>query len=267
MRAGVTRRSCIHRRPIFSVAMWAAESWAPMESGKPACWERRRDAPHRRLKPEVYFEQAENGTFCKTNWYEGHAGRLGQPELLPDYDAFAQPCWVTTMASSTSALLWWERRGTMRRRPADVISPGTSHGAASPRATTFSIWSAIGCRITYVGISSGCWRAVSGKLPGQQPRDRSIRLANSPKLLDVDPLRHRRAGGAGRQPVTRGATLRAAKVESGRFGYSLPDIFTWRCASSTRSARMATSCLPSMSASPSSATFRTSASRRSRHSC
>ena len=205
--------------------MWAAESWAPMEPGKPACWERRRDAPHRRLKPEVYFEQAENGTFCKTNWYEGHAGRLGQPELLPDYDAFAPALlgYDDGIFDKCSAMVGASRHDASS--PCRRDKPG--HVARCCLAAGYNILNMVGHRVPYNLCRNLEWMlcAVSGKLPGQQPRDRSIRLANSPKLLDVDPLKHRRAGGAGRQPFTRRCDAPSSEGGKRPLGYSLPDIF------------------------------------------
>lgn len=79
------------RRPTHLFRrMWASEPWARMtrsatQSGRP-CWEvhreqRRRDA----VLPGFFFEHALNGSFCQTNWYEGHAGALGEVDRPPQY--------------------------------------------------------------------------------------------------------------------------------------------------------------------------------------
>ena len=70
--------------------MWAAEAWAPMRGGRPACWDRKRvkdyDEPAESQNASTYFDAALRGDDCRTNWYEGNYGRMGEEWLVePGY--------------------------------------------------------------------------------------------------------------------------------------------------------------------------------------
>lgn len=219
--------------------MWAARSWAPMETGAPACWDRKRDAPHRRLKPLTFFQQAENGTFCRTNWYEGHANELGEPGRLPP---FASPApallgYDDGIFEYCAAALPAGHKSCRRDRP--------GHVARCCLAAGYNILNMVGHRVPYNLCRNMEWQlcAVLGRLPGQALKDRSIRFANAPRSLDVEPLTHRRSGGAGHQArkCNERKTLPKSGAEASdvapsvaaslngygvkRLGYSLPDIF------------------------------------------
>ena len=215
--------------------MWAAESWAPMEPGKPACWERRRDAPHRRLKPRSYFAQAENGTFCKTNWYEGHAGPLGEPGHVPKFggqpapallgydDGIFDACAAAVARQATAGTLSASSRSSPCRRD----RPG--HVARCCLAAGLNILNMVGHRVPYNLCRNFEWQlcAISGALPGQP--DRTIRFANAPRSLDVEPLARQesRSERAQCERAKRQAQVVTAAGQSGgrKNGYSLPDIF------------------------------------------
>ena len=214
------------RRPTHLFRrMWAAASWAPMQPGAPACWERRRDAPHRRLKPVQYFQETANGTHCATNWYEGHAGPLGEAGHLP---RFAQPA---------PALLGYD--DGIFEKCAAALPPGTpacrrdkpSHVAKCCMAAGFNILNMVGHRVPYNLCRNLEWQmcAVSGKLPSQPVGDRSIRFANAPRQLDVEPLARiasRRRGQSGEARRTRNCSPESVTSDGKkRLGYSLPDIF------------------------------------------
>lgn len=68
--------------------MWSATAYGRMHTNTPACWERQRDHPRRNHPARLFFADAYNGTFCRTNWYEGHPGLLGMEGALP---RFSQP--------------------------------------------------------------------------------------------------------------------------------------------------------------------------------
>ena len=53
--------------------MWSSESWGRMAASRPACWERRRDAPTVRLALQEFFDATLRGAHCTSDWYEGHA--------------------------------------------------------------------------------------------------------------------------------------------------------------------------------------------------
>ena len=47
-----------------------------MTPERPACWERKRDAPHLELDPHQFFQETANGVHCGSNWYEGNYGGM-----------------------------------------------------------------------------------------------------------------------------------------------------------------------------------------------
>ena len=203
----------LHRPTHIFRRMWAAPSWAPMEAGTPACWERRRDQPHRRLKPPLFFAQASNGSHCATNWYEGHAGALGEPGRLPRFAALAPALLGYDDGIYEHCAQHVAKSGAAGRSGGSACRrdrPG--HVARCCLAAGFSILNMVGHRVPYNLCRNLEWVlcAVRGALPSQP--DRSVRFANAPVSLEVEPLDTRRKSGC-REPTTR------------KRGYSLPDIF------------------------------------------
>ena len=216
--------------------MWAADSWAANGPGDAACWERQRDAPRQRLPPGTFFQQAEAGSFCKSNWYEGHSGSLGQAGRLPK---FAKPA---------PALLGYDE-GILDRCRNSVPNDGMrasscrngqfGHVARCCTAAGFNILNMIGHRTPYNLCRNLEWQmcAILGKLPGQPARDRTIRFANAPSSIEVEPvaLKHRWGGQeareCGRLPTTLRNTGTIAYVASNGTvarrprAYTISDIF------------------------------------------
>lgn len=227
-----TPRHLFHR-------MWAAASWAPMEQGAPACWEVHRDAPHRRLSPAQFFRQTESGAHCQTNWYEGHSGTLGHPGYLPQF------------AAPAPALLGYD--AGIHQYCAAAALPGASRdescGADGPAGkllrvarcctmANFNILNMISQRVPYNLCRNLEWQvcAVLGKLPGQPAGDRSIRFANAPLELEVEPISSRSGSGPGARQARRRCDLNATNTTRNAAGnstvvykpgyaYSLSDIF------------------------------------------
>merc|ERR1719401_1795616 len=58
--------------------MWSVEGWAKQEL-RGACWDRKRDNPHKEQPMHTYFEDMLAGKHCRSNWVEGTLGLPGQP--------------------------------------------------------------------------------------------------------------------------------------------------------------------------------------------
>ena len=65
--------------------MWAAQAWAPMNEGEPACWERRRDAADQWQSADTFFDELLEGAHCASNWFEGNFGKLGKKDHVPTF--------------------------------------------------------------------------------------------------------------------------------------------------------------------------------------
>ena len=71
--------SAMLRRPTSLFRrMWTTEAFARLKPGEKGCWSRVRDRRRSRQSSRDYFDRALNGSFCETNWFEGHAGPLGE---------------------------------------------------------------------------------------------------------------------------------------------------------------------------------------------
>ena len=213
--------------------MWAVAPWTRMEPGDPACWERRRSAPDVRRAPRVFFRQAENGTFCQSNWYEGHKGPLGDPTKGP---SFAEPAHAL-LGYDSGIYEHCAKKVSLRGLTCPNDPPG--HVARCCVMAGFNILNMVGHHPQYNLCRNLEWQlcGIFGKLPGQGG-DHSVRFANAPRELDVDPLvtmsrrkdaeehqapRHR----CEQQTRSTRMTSNTTRVKSAkkRLGYSLPDIF------------------------------------------
>lgn len=172
------------------------------------------DAPHRRMKPQAYFSSAVNGSYCQTNWYEGHAGALGQPGHLPDFGARPAPALLgydDGIFEMCTARVQGPSRASACRRD----RPG--HVARCCMAAGLNILNMVGHRVPYNLCRNLEWQlcALSGRLPSQP--DGTIRFANAPRQLDVEPLARQEKPCAQSPSPSMGAKRRN--------GFSLPDIF------------------------------------------
>jgi len=148
--------------------MWAAESWAEMGDGSPACWQRRRDEAWRGQSSDTYFRDVLSGAHCATNWYEGSPGSLGFRDRLP---TFRQPA---------PALLGFDE---------SIDDFCDNHGgdhAQSCVRSNLNILSLHGDRVPYNICRNLEWQvcAAKGLLPGQSSR--VIKFAYQPSRLRPD---------------------------------------------------------------------------------
>ena len=212
--------------------MWAAASWAPMETGSPACWDVHREAPNRQLSPVHFFRETESGAHCSQNWYEGHVGSFGRAEHLPQFNSPA-PALLGYDESIHQFCAAKIKNKASRAKSCSVELDGPGmlrHGPRCCNAANFNILNLLSQRVPCAllqpishlplgahlrdndlscssartlkplwGSIESCadnlcrnleWQvcAVLGKLPGQRPGDRSIRFANAPLELDVEPI-------------------------------------------------------------------------------
>ena len=66
--------------------MWAADAWAKMQPDGSACWDVARDGGGtRRQAPEQFFSDTLKGAACRSNWFEGNVGRLGNVGQPPKF--------------------------------------------------------------------------------------------------------------------------------------------------------------------------------------
>lgn len=77
--------------------MWAAAPW--QQRGPPvrgqhqalACWEVKRDDKTRRQSASTFFRETYRGTACRSNWYEGNNGELGEIDHVPMFSGNEAP--------------------------------------------------------------------------------------------------------------------------------------------------------------------------------
>lgn len=174
------------RRPTHRLRrMWATEPYAHLQFDKPACWERERDRPHKRQAPASFFANALNGTYCRTNWYEGHPAPLGSPGNVPAFRRQAPALLGTDegIYNYCRARLPPEQAGSARFR---LGSPG--HVAKACVAADLNILNMVGYRVRWNTCRNLEWQlcAIFGRLPGQNGL-LTIHLADAPRELDVSP--------------------------------------------------------------------------------
>jgi len=151
--------------------MWGAEPWKKWRrqqglDGSCFVWQRDR---HDRVQPASrYFEQLHSGQHCNTNWYEGNAGLLGLPHIIP------------TFAHHAPALLGFD----------EAIDEycnskgGTGGHAEACIQASLNILSLYGNRVPYNICRNYEWLVCSalGKLPGQGSK--TIIFSEAPSALD-----------------------------------------------------------------------------------
>ena len=184
--------------------MWAAEAWGKMQSGAPACWERERDASDMWLQDGVYFREAAEGVDCRSNWYEGNYGKLGQPDSLPTFgDQDADAPALLGFDEDIDGFCWQE---------------GCESHAQCCIDKNLNILSLYGTRVPYNLCRNLEWMlcAANGRLPGQVYP--TLMFARAPKDLAPD-------GSTGKPLGQCGGWVPNKRPEGGVFGYATEDVF------------------------------------------
>eukprot|EP00908_Phaeocystis_cordata_P021789 Transcript_4176.p1 GENE.Transcript_4176~~Transcript_4176.p1 ORF type:complete len:493 (-),score=73.84 Transcript_4176:23-1297(-) len=183
--------------------MWAAEAWAPMREGQPACWDVMRDQPTPQ-RSHAFFGAILDGRHCDSNWYNGNPGELGTNGA------------VFTKRHAPALLGFDESIDAYCA--ANVIGGESEHMGHAERCVkaNLNILSLYGDELPYNICRNLEWQACAaqGKLPGQGGS--SIVFAKAPNTLDLS--RSNRLGVcSGWVPNKRPA--------GGVFGYATDDIF------------------------------------------
>ena len=184
--------------------MWAAEAWAPMLPGEPACWESVRDKPKKSQMSGTFFDEVLDGRHCDGNWFEGNGGTLGT--VGPDFSKTHAP-----------ALLGFDESidEYCSKHLEDDHDRIIGH-ATRCVAANLNILSLYGYRLPYNICRNLEWMtcAAQGKLPGQGGK--AIKFAKAPHTLDL--VRNNRLG------VCSG-WVPDSRPQGGIYGYATDDIF------------------------------------------
>ena len=186
--------------------MWAAEAWAPMRPGHPACWEAVRDQPKVSQMSGTFFDETLDGRHCDSNWFEGNGGALGTTG-------------AEFFEARAPALLGFDESidgycaHSLRLRG---VQSGRMGHATRCVSANLNILSLYGDRLPYNICRNLEWQtcAAQGKLPGQGGS--TIKFAKAPQTLDM--ARNQRLGmcsGWVPKEVPKG----------GIYGYATDDIF------------------------------------------
>ena len=176
---GLTSAKCdnILRDPTSLLRrMWAADAWAKMQPGGSACWDVMRDGGGtRKQAPEQFFSDTLKGAACKSNWFEGNEGRLGNVGQPPKF------------AEEAAALLGFDE--TIDAYCAAKVGKldkylRLRHAERCVKAN-LNILSLFGSRVPYNVCRNLEWQtcAAQGRLPGQGSA--GIRFAKAPRTLDA----------------------------------------------------------------------------------
>ena len=184
--------------------MWAAEAWAPMQPGQPACWETVRNRPKRSQMSSTFFDETLQGRHCDSNWYQGNGGTLGT--VGPDFSKTHAP-----------ALLGFDE--SIDEYCGQHLEGNQAHirgHATRCVAANLNILSLYGDRLPYNICRNLEWMtcAAQGKLRGQGGK--TIKFAKAPHTLDL--ARNNRLG------VCSG-WVPDSRPKGGIYGYSTDDIF------------------------------------------
>ena len=188
--------------------MWSSSAWSKMRPGEAACWDMRRDdGGKQRQSAGKYFDDALNGAACRSNWYEGNPGRLGDPA---GHARYAQPA---------PALLGFDESidGYCAAQLGDFDGAAQTGHAMRCVHANLNILSLFGDRVPYNICRNLEWQtcAAKGLLPGQG--NSGIRFAKAPKTLDP-------SGSTGK-PLDECCGWVPNQVNGGVYGYATDDIF------------------------------------------
>eukprot|EP00966_Prymnesium_polylepis_P331039 7386611-Prymnesium_polylepis.1 len=235
--------------------MWAAESWGVMGRTRPACWERRRDAPEIPLSPREFFDATLRGAHCSSDWYEGHIGLPNGTRgaaLLGFDDSLILHC--REAASASARLRELSRRdelacyasryadlraaycqsanGGMHCRWAELQAhydregrysrcrktkvPRCCHHAHTCRRGNLNILNLLAQRVPYNLCRNLEWQVCAARGMLPGQAGRTVRFSFPPGALDP----------AGERPLGQCRGWHPERVpETGRFGFANDDIF------------------------------------------
>ena len=188
--------------------MWAAESWGPMQSNRPACWDVNRNNDQENQPSGKYFEEVLTGAHCYTNWYVGNDGELGRPHN-------ALPGGFNDNQEAPALLGFDESIDSFCKSTLGDAANWMGHAERCVEAN-LNILSLFGQQVPYNICRNLEWQvcAANGLLPGQGGK--SIKFAKAPKTLDLR-WRSRLGVCSGWVPNSR--------PSAGFYGYATDDIF------------------------------------------
>lgn len=199
-----------------------------MNPGVPACWETHRDRPGVRLAAkDDFFRDAERGSFCTSNWYEGHGGALGRVGHPPTY-AHPAPALMGS-DGGIHAFCLAQLPDSDRTRYAKGLNGVLKGGVVAKAcvAASHNILNMVGRRVPYNLCRNLEWQlcAVKGRLPDQNV-EAGIIFADVPALLEVRPWADSGTAPAGSN-CSASAHPRHPKKElrANTSGYSVTDVF------------------------------------------
>ena len=156
--------------------MWAADAWAKMQPDGSACWDVARDGGGtRKQAPEQFFSDTLKGAACRSNWFEGNVGRLGNVGQPPKF------------AEEAAALLGFDETidAYCAARVGKLDKYLRLRHAERCVKANLNILSLFGSRVPYNVCRNLEWQtcAAQGRLPGQGSA--GIRFAKAPRTLDA----------------------------------------------------------------------------------
>ena len=156
--------------------MWAADAWAKMQPGGSACWDVVRDGGGRHTQtPGHFFSETLKGAACKSNWFEGNVGRLGNVGQPPKFaeDAAALVGFDESIDAYCAAEVGKLDKYLRLRHAERCVK------------ANLNILSLFGSRVPYNVCRNLEWQtcAAQGRLPGQGSA--GIRFAKAPRTLDA----------------------------------------------------------------------------------